>query len=348
MATLQRLTGKVFAGNAELTNLGVFGSAADGQGINPTSTNTEAQIQADAAYEEGWTSAVVTSKNFPPVEEVNGVLRTISYQACYLLQEGIPTWDSGTVYSATSIVKSFSGNQLNFYKSLVDNNQGNAISDTTKWTSALIVGEREIGVPQITLDFNSSLPENCIDLQGQAVSRTTYNNLFAIYGTTYGAGDGSATFNLPDFSNRAIYGGTAAGYLSAALPKITATTNTVSAHTHSITSNGSHTHSRGSMEITGSFYGAGESSSNAKGAFYKDGTGVAVSNSGDKDNNYSFKASRTWSGETSSAGSHTHTIGSAGSHNHTVTLTPYVSGIYGNNSTVQPPAIKVRVFTRYK
>lgn len=37
---------------------------------------------------------------------------------------------------------------------------------------------------------------------GQAISRTTYATLFAIIGTTYGAGDGSTTFNLPDKTGR--------------------------------------------------------------------------------------------------------------------------------------------------
>ena len=37
---------------------------------------------------------------------------------------------------------------------------------------------------------------------GSAVSRTTYATLFAIVGTTYGTGDGSTTFNLPDLRGR--------------------------------------------------------------------------------------------------------------------------------------------------
>ena len=228
MAILQRLTGKVFAGSALLTNLGVFGSALSGSPTNPTGTNTEAQIQAEDAYEEGWTEAVVTSKNFPPIEEVNGVLRTISYQNCYLLQEGIPTWDANTEYSATSIVKDFNGNQLNFYRSLADGNIGNPITDDTKWTKALIVGEREIGVPQITLDFSSALPDNCIDLMGQEVSQTTYNDLYAIYQGNYNKGNEAAgNFRLPDFSDRAIYGGSTVGYIDAGLPdlELTATSN---------------------------------------------------------------------------------------------------------------------------
>jgi microcystin-dependent protein len=38
---------------------------------------------------------------------------------------------------------------------------------------------------------------------GQAISRTTYATLFALMGTTYGVGDGSTTFNLPDKTGRA-------------------------------------------------------------------------------------------------------------------------------------------------
>lgn len=41
---------------------------------------------------------------------------------------------------------------------------------------------------------------------GQAVSRTTYAALFAALSTTYGAGDGSTTFNIPDIRGRVIAG----------------------------------------------------------------------------------------------------------------------------------------------
>ena len=45
---------------------------------------------------------------------------------------------------------------------------------------------------------------NYIDLDGQALSRTTYATLFALYGTYYGAGDGSTTFNVPDARGYAL------------------------------------------------------------------------------------------------------------------------------------------------
>ena len=45
-------------------------------------------------------------------------------------------------------------------------------------------------------------PSGWLLCQGQTVSRTTYSDLFAAIGTTYGAGDGSTTFVLPDLGGR--------------------------------------------------------------------------------------------------------------------------------------------------
>lgn len=44
----------------------------------------------------------------------------------------------------------------------------------------------------------STPPSGWIKANGAAVSRTTYAALFAAIGTTFGAGDGSTTFNVPD------------------------------------------------------------------------------------------------------------------------------------------------------
>ena len=49
-------------------------------------------------------------------------------------------------------------------------------------------------------------PTNWLFCNGQAVSRETYAELFSVIGTTYGDGDGSTTFNLPDFSSRSPMG----------------------------------------------------------------------------------------------------------------------------------------------
>ena len=61
----------------------------------------------------------------------------------------------------------------------------------------------------------STLPTGWLLCDGAAVSRTTYADLFAIVGTTWGVGDSSTTFNLPDLIGAAPAGaGTSTGYTS--------------------------------------------------------------------------------------------------------------------------------------
>ena len=52
----------------------------------------------------------------------------------------------------------------------------------------------------------STAPSKWLICDGSAVSRTTYADLFAVIGTTYGTGDGSTTFNLPDMKGRTAIG----------------------------------------------------------------------------------------------------------------------------------------------
>jgi len=52
----------------------------------------------------------------------------------------------------------------------------------------------------------SAAPTGYLLCDGAAISRTTYSDLFGIVGTTYGVGDGSTTFNIPDLRGRVIAG----------------------------------------------------------------------------------------------------------------------------------------------
>jgi microcystin-dependent protein len=95
----------------------------------------------------------------------------------------------------------------------------------------------------------ASLPSGFLECAGAAVSRTTYSALFAIVGTTYGAGDGSSTFNLPNLAdnvpvgksnNKALAstGGantvsvTAAGNVGGSTANATLTTAQLASHGH--------------------------------------------------------------------------------------------------------------------
>jgi len=64
------------------------------------------------------------------------------------------------------------------------------------------------GIPTATIVpwSSASVPSGFLECDGTAVSRTTYADLFAIVGTTYGAGDGSTTFNVPDLQDNVAVG----------------------------------------------------------------------------------------------------------------------------------------------
>ena len=58
----------------------------------------------------------------------------------------------------------------------------------------------------IQIYSGTSVPTGYLECNGQAVSRTTYSELYKVIGTKYGSGDGSTTFNLPNLSGRIAIG----------------------------------------------------------------------------------------------------------------------------------------------
>lgn len=82
-----------------------------------------------------------------------------------------------------------------------------------------------IGMPEpgdFVFSYNASKPGYLL-CNGAAVARTTYAALFSVINVKFGAGDGSATFNLPDMRNRVAQGasGNLGAVLQAGLPNIT-------------------------------------------------------------------------------------------------------------------------------
>jgi microcystin-dependent protein len=198
----------------------------------------------------------------------------------------------------------------------------------------------------------SAAPVNWLLCDGSAVSRADYGSLFAAIGTSYGSGDGSTTFNLPDLRGRVPVGknggsfgtlGTTGGSETVAL-----TTGQIPAHNHSFSAttslDGWHSH-----EIVGLRIEDGGAGSYL--TLQSDGNMVLYSNSapwstGGRSNSGSY---RQWSignpstSETSSAsGNHTHTVsgttGSTGSGEAHTNLQPYqvVNYIIKTTAAVTP------------
>ena len=96
-------------------------------------------------------------------------------------------------------------------------------ADLTKVAGGTLYADNPIGS---ILPYGGAIaPSGWFICQGQAISRTTYAELFAVIGTTFGSGNGSTTFNLPDLRNKAVMGAGTNGALgasqSAQLPNIT-------------------------------------------------------------------------------------------------------------------------------
>lgn len=69
-------------------------------------------------------------------------------------------------------------------------------------------------VGSISAYGGENIPTNWLKCNGEAISRTDYPDLFKAIGTTYGRGDGSTTFNLPDLSERVVVGNAGDGEFS--------------------------------------------------------------------------------------------------------------------------------------
>ena len=139
-------------------------------------------------------------------------------------------------------------------------------------------------------------PQGWLLCDGSAVSRTDYAALFAVIGTTYGAGNGSSTFNVPNLVDKFVEGSATAGTVkSAGLPNITGTFQN------------RYPWDTAEAEATGAFEYPPASNPTYAQAF----TNKAVNY-----NSVSFNANKS-------------------------------NSIYGNSTTVQPPALTMRYIIKY-
>lgn len=220
----------------------------------------------------------------------------------------------------------------------------------------------------------ASVPSGWLLCDGSAVSRTTYARLFAAIGTTWGVGNGSTTFNVPDFRGRARIGtGTGTGLTARALAAtggaetVQLTSATMPAHGHtfsgSATSGGDHSHSLSGSVGSGGDHGhslsgsVGSAGSHSHSVGNQGGRsdllatgGTSAATSGGGSTGSGGDHSHSMSGSASNAGSHTHTLSgtasSAGAHTHTVTGSNTSTGSDGAHENMPPwRAVTVMVKT---
>jgi len=109
-------------------------------------------------------------------------------------------------------------------------------TNTTQIATTAFVLSNGVPTGGLIMWSTASAPSGFLLCDGTAVSRTTYAALFAIIGTTFGAGDTTTTFNVPNYTNRMPYGttlGSTGGSANAVVVSHTHTaTSTDSGHVH--------------------------------------------------------------------------------------------------------------------
>lgn len=155
----------------------------------------------------------------PDREDVNALFKYLGDQIFYTQNGGVPSYNADYDYVAGRVV-SYNGN---IYKCIQANGVSSTVvtpdSNTAYWlrldSDGALTGE-------IKWFAFSTPPDGYLVCNGANVSRETYADLFSVIGTTYGRGDGSTTFALPNLINKFAQGSATVGtYKSAGLPNIT-------------------------------------------------------------------------------------------------------------------------------
>ncbi|SCC09724.1 Phage Tail Collar Domain, partial [Snodgrassella sp. R-53583] len=201
-------------------------------------TRQAGQDPEDATWSDGFpnvTMQPVESGGLPPKGmDFNGIFNALSDTAVHLQKGGFFYFDKAYSdsfggYQTGAILISDDNTKL--FISISDNNTNNPNQNTEGWTilagagvnadtaTKLQTTRRINGVefdgsadinatPSGAVQFfaMSTAPTGWVKANGAEISRITYANLFAAIGTTFGAGDGKTTFNLPDLRGEFLRG----------------------------------------------------------------------------------------------------------------------------------------------
>ena len=226
----------------------------------------------------------------------------------------------------------------------------------------------------------SSAPAGWLVADGSAVSRSTYVDLFNAIGTTFGSGNGSTTFNLPNIQGAVVRGWNGSGsgvdtgraFGSMQQPQNQAhthglTLNPIAAHTHTFTTQGAggHTHTHTMGANGGHTHGASTSSAGnhnhsastgADGSHAHSGTTAAdgvhshsvpgsISGSGGSGSFDGNPGGASFNISTTAAGNHAHSFTTSTIGNHTHTVSIEASGAHTHAVTVSSIADHIHSLT---
>ena len=143
----------------------------------------------------------------PDREDVNALFKLLGDSIFYAMTGGIASYNAAYDYPVGALVKY--NNVL--YEAIQANGPDSTLAaptDSTYWSQIPTYADLFDWMPTgVVLPFGgSTIPNGWLLANGAEASRSGKARLFSVYGTTFGAGDGSTTFNLPDLRDRYIIG----------------------------------------------------------------------------------------------------------------------------------------------
>lgn len=281
----------------------------------------------------------------------------------------------GKTYAANSVIQLVNNEPAGSAPAPLERakNLSDVLNITTARTNLQVYSTSEVDAlgrqwapPGAVMDFAmQAAPVGWLKANGAAVSRTAYAALFAAIGTTWGAGDGFNTFNLPDYRGEFRRGWDDGRGVDAGRAFGTRQDGAIQSHTHSGTTDGggSHTHS-GTTDAQGNHAHSVSGSTSASGdhshSAWTDAQGSHNHTAPVEKGNGPFGpqviAGSQWGGGrgnnntqagTSTDGAHGHNvgIGGGGNHAHSVSGSTSTAGNHAHNLNINAVGNHTHSFT---
>jgi microcystin-dependent protein len=155
--------------------------------------NTRIRAKAGGSWVFSKKPSYTLTINTTPPTSYEILLATIVGNTSPLTITMMPPWGATSAANPTSLIlRDASG------RAKVADPSDTADVATKRYVDNKYVPPPTIAPGIILMFAGSSIPTGWLLCNGAQVSRSTYSNLFSAIGTTYGAGDGSTTFNIPD------------------------------------------------------------------------------------------------------------------------------------------------------
>lgn len=165
-----------------------------------------------ASFPDGFpplTRTRLSAGGVPPFgTDMNGILFSITNIQQWQSAGGLFSFDAAMAAAIGGYPKGcllVSADATKYWQSTIDNNTSNPDTGGAGWVDPISAATPSL-VGGVQAFARNSAPAGWITCNGSAVGRTDYPSLFAAIGTTFGAGNGTTTFNVPDLRGEFVRG----------------------------------------------------------------------------------------------------------------------------------------------